>query len=242
MNLTKNFHSKLALTFLIAVSVFGLVLSNFFVVSPFTGEEKAVFRNITAASAFGLLCILGIFAALFPNLRKITSKQKDEARYSSHNCEINEINFIAHHPSCRNFSSHVLKVGNKEFCATCSGLLVGAALALLGTVLWFSWNFQIGETFKLVLVGSIAVSLGLLQSTLSRLSNGIIRFFGNIVFVLGAFLMFVSINEASQSILIDFFFIALSLLWIMTKIALSQNDHQQVCSECSRFSCRYYYK
>lgn len=242
MTLIKNLHSKLTLAFLVVVSVFGLMLSIFFVVSPFTSEENAVFRNLVAASAFSLLCILGIFAALLPNLRKIASKRKDDTRYNLHDWEINESNFVAHHPSCGEFSSHLLKIGNKELCATCSGLLVGAVIALLGTVLWFSWNLRIGEPFKLVLVGSIAVALGLLQSALPRLSNGIIRFFGSTVFVLGAFLMFVSINEASKNILIDFFFIAVSLLWIMTKIAFSQNDHQQICSECSRYLCKNYKK
>lgn len=242
MNLAEKFHFNLTLTFLIAVSIFGVVLSNFLVVNPYNSEDDVAIRNLAASSAFSFICILGIFAALLPNFRKRLSKHKEDGVHTFNNKEIHKKSWVAHHPSCRNYSSHILKIGKKKFCATCSGLLVGAIIALLGTVLWFSWNWRVLDPFVLVFVGSTAVVGGLLQSALPRMCNGIARFFGSIVLVLGTFVMFISINEAVKSILVDFFFVALSVLWIMTKIALSQNDHQQICSNCSEDSCSCYKK
>jgi hypothetical protein len=80
--------------------------------------------------------------------------------------------------------------------------------------------------------------LGLLQSALPKLSNGSTRFFASTIFVIGCFLMLVSLDEAVKNTSIDLFFVALCIFWIMTKIAFSQWDHQQTCSQCSTESCR----
>jgi hypothetical protein len=78
----------------------------------------------------------------------------------------------------------------------------------------------------------------MLQSALPKLSTGVTRFFASILFVVGSFLLLVGIDGAVKNTSIDLFFVALSVLWIMTKIALSQRDHQQTCSQCTTESCR----
>jgi hypothetical protein len=235
-------HSNLTLAFLIAVSIFGLVLSIFFVVNPSSLEDDFSFRNLTVGSAFGALCILGIFAGLFPSLNSANRNFEKRNRYDQSTHAIHETTLRAHHPSCENYSTHILNIGNMKFCATCSGLIVGATIVLFGTGLYFFGSLHIGEPFTLVSVGAAGVISSLLQSALPRFSVGFTRFFASTIFVIGCFLMLVSINEATKNTSVDLFFVALCVLWIFTKITLSQRDHQQTCLHCATESCRYYKK
>jgi hypothetical protein len=233
-------YPNLTLAFLIAVSIFGLVLSILFVVHPSTTlEDDFAFRNLTVGSAFSAVCILGILAALFPSSCSAIPKFRKRNRHGPGFPTIHETTLRAHHPSCENYSTHILSIGNMKFCATCSGLLVGATLVLFGSGLYFFGSLRIGEPSILVSIGAAGVALGLLQSALPKFSGGLTRFFASILFVVGTFLMLVSIDAAVKNTSIDLFLVALSVLWILTKITLSQRDHQRTCSECSVKSCRY---
>ena len=232
-------HPNFFLAFLISVSIFGLLLSTFFVLKPYTLEDDFAYRNLTIGATFGAVCGLGTFAALFPGSCLSISHFWKRNRQVMRSSTIHETTLRAHHPSCENYSTHILSIGNRNFCATCSGLLVGASLALLGTSLYFFGNLRIGDPSTLVLIGAAGVALGLLQSALPKFSSGLTRFLASILFVAGTFLMLVSIDAALKNTSIDLFFVALSVLWILTKITLSQRDHQRTCSDCSVESCRY---
>ncbi len=232
-------HPNFFLAFLISVSIFGLILSTFFVLHPSALEDDFAYRNLTIGSAFGTVCVLGIFAALFPSSCLAIPQFWKRNRHDKHTSNIHETTLRAHHPSCENYSTHILHIGNMNFCATCSGLLVGATLVLFGTGLYFFGNLRIGDPSILVSIGSAGVAVGLLQSALPKFSGGLTRFFASILFVVGTFLMLVSIDAAVKNTSIDLFFVALSVLWILTKITLSQRDHQRTCSDCSIKSCRY---
>jgi uncharacterized membrane protein YfcA len=54
----------------------------------------------------------------------------------------------------------------------------------------------------------------------------------NVFFVLGAFLLLVGTDEIVESLFVDLFLTALILLWISTRIQLSQWDHRKICSNC----------
>jgi len=232
-------HPNLVLAFLILVSIFGLVLSTFFVFQTSTLEDDFEYRNLTIGSAFGAVCLLGIFAALFPSSCLAIPQFWKSDRNDRRTLNIHETALQAHHPSCENYSTHILSIGNMKFCATCSGLLAGATIALLGTGLYFFVSLSTGDPAMLILTGEIGVSLGLLQSALPKFSGGLTRFFASILFVVGTFLILVSIDVAVKNTSIDLFFVALSVLWILTKITLSQRDHKRTCTNCSVKSCRY---
>jgi hypothetical protein len=227
-------HSNLTLAFLMAVSIFGLFLSILFVAYPFTSlEDDFAFRNLTVGSAFSAVCILGMFAALFPSSCSALPKFRKRNEHYQIFPIIHETTLQAHHPSCENYSTHILRIGNMKFCATCSGLVVGAAVALFGTGLCFFAGLRIGDPFVLVSLGAAGVALGLLQSALPKFSSGSTRFLASILFVIGTFLMLIGLDGAVKNISIDLFFVVLSVFWIQTKIALSQRDHQQTCAKCS---------
>ena len=230
--------SNLTLLFLTSTSLFGLFLSLLFVAYPPALEDYWAFRSLTTGSAFCAVCILGIFAALFPgSCSKTPSFGKGNGNEGTHSL-IHEKNLQAHHPLCDNYSTHVLHFGDRKLCATCTGLSVGAFGVIVGTITYFFGGLRAGVPHVLVLIGGLAVIAGLLQSALPKSSKAYTRFFFSIVFVVGCFLMLVGLDAAIESITIDLFSVALSMLLILTKIALSQRDHLETCSQCAMESCR----
>jgi hypothetical protein len=90
-----------------------------------------------------------------------------------------------------------------------------------------------------VLVGSVGVIFGLLQSPLPMLQNSVIRLFSSAFFVVGTFLILEGVEELAHSVSIDLFLVVLSVFWLMTRISLSQWDHERVCSKCTLDSCSF---
>ena len=131
------------------------------------GNTQTQKGNITAA--FGAICILGIAAGTSPSrcnrlfMHFHTDKPtRIEEGGTSQNKQ--KISYRGHHPTCGNFSSHVIQIGGKIYCAGCAGLVVGAVIALAGTASYF---FLQDLSAQLVATsfwaGLAGVTLGLLQ-------------------------------------------------------------------------------
>lgn len=229
---------NLTLPFLVSVSIFGLLLSIVFAVYPPKLEDNFAFRNLAVGSAFAAVCVIGILAVLYPNSCSGILDFEKRDGYERSSRRVHELALRGHHPTCEGYSSHVLRIGDRRFCATCSGLLVGAIVVLIGIGTYFFGNLRIGENpFILVSVGAVGLVLGLFYPFIPRFRNGFTRFFASILFTVGSFLILVSMEEAAANTSIDFFFVALSVLWILTKMSISQWEHQRTCSQCSLVSC-----
>jgi small-conductance mechanosensitive channel len=237
LNSTDFRRSNLILTFLIVVSIFGFFLSTFFAFHPSTQGSGFAYRKLVAGTAFTILCVSGILASLFPSSCSAIPKFKKQNKQEKSAAPLHKTTFQAHHPPCDNYSTHILIIGRMKLCATCSGLMVGATFVLFVAGLYFFGSYSLGDPFLLFPVGATGVALGLIQSALPKYSNGIVRFIASILFVVGTFLMLVGLDNAAKNISIDLFFVAISLLWILTKIALSERDHQRTCSNCTAESC-----
>ena len=218
-------HNDLVLMFCVGVSVFGILLITMWAISPPTISENFSWRKPLIGSVFSLICILGIFAALFPN-------QCSEAfhfRKSNLSTASHQILAASHHPKCVRFSAHVVRIKGRIHCAACTGLLLGAVIALVGVAFYFFSGWQISSGgFLAVLTGLGGVLAGFLQLRF----RGFARLTLNVLFVLGAFLCLVGIDQLAQNLTIDLFLTMLIVFWILTRIQLSQWDHSRICHDC----------
>jgi hypothetical protein len=238
LTLNRKFAS-LPLLFLIAVSFFGLILAVVFVVNPPEAQDDFALRKPVAGSALAVVCVLGIFAALYPTSCAgiVGLKEQDKTVHSFHKVRVKVLR--GHHATCKPYSTHVVKIGNKIFCASCSGLLVGAVIVLVCVGLFFFLNLRIGEKpFVPVLVGVVGVVIALLYPVVPvKFQNGFTRFFAGVLLAVGSFLIVAGLEEAAKSLSVDLFFVALSVLWLATKMSLSQWEHRRICARCSLTSC-----
>lgn len=216
------------LIFTICVSVFGLFTVLVFALKPPLGNENFLWQKPLVGIVFSLICVCGIVAAFLP---KQCSAQF-HFRRGKNNLEplAGPIFLKAHHPSCEKFAAHVIHIGNYILCAACTGLLIGAVIALIGTTLYLfgGWIFEIPSS-SVVLIGVSGVVLGFLQLGF----KGFVRLVLNAFFVIGAFLVLAGIDELAQNPYVDLFLIVLIVFWLSTRILLSQWDHLRICSGCN---------
>lgn len=213
------------IAFDVGVSVFGLFIVLMLAVNPPISHESLFWQKPLVGFVFSLICVLGILAALFPR----RCSQTFHFQRESSGLVSRRVSATSHHPNCEEFSAHVIHINSHTLCAACTGLLLGAIMALVGTVLYFfsGWRIE-GTGFPIVLIGVMATILGFLQLKL----RGFARLTLNVFFVLGAFLILVGIDELTGSLLIDIFIEAFIVFWILTRIQLSQWDHWRICSRC----------
>ena len=230
---------SLTLLFLIFVSLFGLMLAIVFALNPPKAQDDFALRKPVVGSALGIVCVLGIFSVLYPDSCAgiIGLKKPYKTVHSFHEARAKVLR--GHHATCEPYSTHVMRIGNRVFCATCSGLLVGAVIVLVGIGLFFFGNLRISEKpFMPVSVGAVGVIAGLLYPVVPpRFQSGFTRFFAGILLAAGSFLVLAGVEEAANSLSVDFFFVALSVLWLATKMSLSQWEHRRTCARCSLSSC-----
>jgi hypothetical protein len=238
LKLNSNLASVIML-FLIAVSFFGLVLAVVFVANPPEAQDDFALRKPVAGSALAVVCVLGIFAVLYPASCAgiVGLKERDKTVHSFSRSRTTVLR--GHHATCKPYSTHVVKIGNRVFCASCSGLLVGAVIVFVCVGLFFFWNLRIGEEpFVPVLVGVVGVATALLYPVVPvKFQNGFTRFFVGVLLAVGSFLIVAGVEEASRNLSVDLFFVALSVLWLATKMSLSQWEHRRICVRCSLDSC-----
>lgn len=247
MSTSNRQSTNATLLFLVTVSAFGLVMVISLTVSPLISQGDLVWRKPVIGAVFASICVLGSLAALFPNEcstgfnfgpRRRGAKFFLGFKTGSKALKSDPIVLRGHHPLCAPFSSHVFKLNGRVFCATCSGLFLGALVALIGVAGYFFGNWQIGQgAFWLAWVGVLGVTIGLLQSILPVVQRSFVRVFSGAFLAVGSLLILVVVDEMAHNLLLDVFLIFLTLVWLVTRISLSQREHEKICYECGSASC-----
>jgi hypothetical protein len=215
---------------MISISLFSLFLTIILAFNPPITQESFPWRRPIIGATFEVICVLGIIAVFFPKQCSATFHSKRERESSIGNLAShgNYPLLQGHHPDCEEYSAHVIRINNKTLCAACTGLLLGALIAMAGAALYFFSNWQIGHNPQTVFVGTLGVGFGLFQIKF----RGAIRLLVNTSFVLGTFLILVGMDALTQSLLMDSFLIVLTVFWLFTRILLSQWDHWRTCYAC----------
>ncbi len=226
----------------ILISLIGLFIIAALTLSPSVSQESFVPRKPLIGVLFISVCIFGILAVIFPNQcsRAFNVGRRERGRDDVYGfkgvivSKREQQKLSGHHPQCGHFASHVFSVYDKKFCATCSGLFLGAVFATFGAVAYFFGNWQIEPaTARLIWVGTVGVFLGLLQPLVITFQRSSVKVISGSLIALGSFLIIVGIDELVKNVFVDVFLVFLSVFWLVTRIALSQWEHEKTCSSCS---------
>jgi len=203
-------------------------------------------RRLIISSIYVPICILGAAAVFFPKKcsRMIRPKKWEDAPkmlYDTSRLDENRTTSLfgfklthGHHPKCESFSDHELQVGKRTFCAGCTGLLIGALISLVTVSAYFLSQVQIGKAaIPLVGFGFITVLVGLLTPVFIA-GRGVTRLATNALLILGMSSILVGADTLLRNIQIDLYLIALDVLWLMTRVSLSQLNHERICANCTR--------
>ena len=232
-------HASLTMLFLVAVSFFGLALAAVFAVAPPVVQDGFGLRKPVAGAALSVVCVLGIIAVLYPDACAGMAgfKKQGEGMHGFGGSSVKVLR--GHHAQCAPYATHVVKVGGSVFCASCSGLLVGAVIVLVFVGLFFFGGLALSiDAFAPVSVGAVCVAAALLYPALPvKLQHGFTRFLVGVLLPVGSFLVLAGVDTAAGSVSVDLFCVALSVLWLATKMSLSQWEHKKICDNCSLNSC-----
>ncbi|MFW9983664.1 MAG: hypothetical protein ACFFCB_02920 [Candidatus Odinarchaeota archaeon] len=196
--------------------------------------------------AFMIICTLGVIAGISPSHCSLTRKKKIQSHKESpaqtNSTQTISIRKEGHHPTCDHYSGHIITIKGSRYCAGCSGLVTGAIIAIIGTILFFFLSFPIFYPEATFWLGFVFVTVGLLQHPLYqilKLNRGIIRFIINILFVVGSYLLLASLMQLTNSLILAVYLLLLILYWIFTRIVMSRRSHHLICSLCNRPECPY---
>jgi hypothetical protein len=216
--------------FVLVVSIFGLVISTALLRNPPSFAAASGYRKALIVLAFDLVCIVGIFAVLFPAACSGLVGARFPSPEMSGRLGIRATRFLGvlivhgHHPSGSESTKHELSFRARSFCATCYGLLTGAVASL--TIMtafvvsgWSGWT-SIYPAYLVYYVGVAAVITGLLQTLLPE-AGPKARFVLAFVFVAGTSLMLLATELLSRNLVADLFVILLAVFWLLSRISLS---------------------
>ncbi|MBM4241317.1 MAG: restriction endonuclease [Euryarchaeota archaeon] len=241
----KDFLKNLWVYF-IGVSIVGLFFLVLMVFSVPPSKVTILASKTFIFSIFILICFLGIMAGIFPSkcFRIIQSeKNVQNDGYNKRKEDMDgekPIKLRGHHPDCGNFSEHVFQLRGKTYCAGCTGLVIGAIISILGAFMYMIDASFLGENGIIFWLGFIGVLSGLFQGLWLNLRWNLLHLFFNLFFVLGAFLLLVGIDKITGNLFIEFYFLGLTVFWILTRIVLSQRKHEKICASCGFESCSFF--
>jgi len=237
--MSKQNSIQLHIKYQLLVSLLSLLLIILLRVFPPAITGDFLWRKSVIGSIFSIFCLLGILAVFSPkqcfrifNFRKKSQTAvSDSAKFVFHDTS----NVLeGHHLTCGKFSAHIFRIRERTFCAACIGLLLGGLLALVGAVVYFFCDWRVSEQSSLlVLLGIVWVSFGLFQFKFRSL----IRLSLNALFVLGALSILIGIDESVHSLTFDLLVVCLIVFWLLTRISLSEWDHEMICSGCDTENC-----
>lgn len=228
---------------MVSLSLIGLIFASVIIFyTPATQDFP--WRRPIIGLTYALVCILGSIAVFFPKKCSQLICSKDSAhstispdpsqRYKKRTTSIFGFKLThGHHPDCEGFSDHEFQIGNKTFCAGCTGLLIGALVSLVMASAYFSNQVHLNKVeIPLIGFGFTAILVGLLTSICITLRSPT-KLATNAFLIIGMTSILVGADALLHNIQIDLYIIALSILWLMTRISLSQLNHERICINCT---------
>ncbi len=220
--------SSVSVAFLLAASIVGLAVIPILVLQPNLGDFPVSARHSLVGALYIAICALGISAVFYPTKCK-SMFRKSQNPLSQANKPSIPIQIRGHHPDCQNYSANRIMVGRRAICAACSGLLIGAVIALIGVAAHFfvGLNIAWGSVWLLAL-GEIWMLLGLAQIKFAGYAKVIV----NVFFVVGSFVTLVETDGLGESVLVDLYALGLIAFMLWLRILLSEWNNRRICQTC----------
>ena len=221
---------KFFLLFLVGVSVFGLALTPILLLQPNLQLYQLPFRRPLISVLYGVICVAGVIAVFYPAKCRLMF-QKPNASLGSNKTSASAIQIIGHHPDCEEFSANRITIKGSVRCAACTGLLIGAIVAMVGVVLFSLGFFDWGTGSLWVLVaGEVLMLVGLAQIKM----KGYVKMAANALFVFGSCISLIVADLAGQSLLVDLYVLGLIVFMLWFRILLSEWNNKRICVACGR--------
>lgn len=219
----------------IGISFVGLLVLVVATFNPGIGVQRIPHQRQLTGTLYSAVCVVGILAGGLPSkctraLHIGTASPSEQAAKGS----VGEVTLRGHHPTCGCYASHVIRLGGKVFCGGCTGLVIGAVLALIGATYFFIDVSVKASSGVLFWMGVIAVIAGLLQHFPFHVPNSVVHVLVNVAFVVGTLLLLIGSSEIHGGFVLQVYLLAVIVFWVLTRIVSSRVEHTRMCRVCGR--------
>ena len=231
---------KNTVMYYLGLSVAGAII---LIVIPIFGswdnKNMVFFDYLMVAGAFITSCLLGLSFALKPNWIK-RAVEKRKGTENANPKEHSKVTRLGHHPDCREFEYHVIKMQKRTICSGCTGLAVGLIISIIMMIvyLFLKPSFQSYILTFLIIMGFIFIALNYIV-VINLKKNSFVHMISNALLVLGFFLIVISIFEITGNSILAILAVIISFLWMDTRIQISKMLHNATCRSCTK-SCKAY--
>jgi hypothetical protein len=234
---------KVLLLFLVFIAFSGLSLVWLLLLQRTIGADQFAFGTPIIIALYNTVCILGVVAVFYPAKCRLMFQKPNVSNRQSSNSPLNrgrgvsaeqqtaKVAIRGHHPDCEGFIVNRVKIRGRVFCASCSGLLIGAIVALAMAVLFSLGVFSLGHDSLLIFpVGAALMLLGLAQIWL----KGYVKLAVNALFVVGSSIMIIIIDSVAKNLLLDAYVLGLIVFLLWLRILFSEWHNKKTCLDCGR--------
>jgi ABC-type nickel/cobalt efflux system permease component RcnA len=234
---------KVLLLFLVFVAFSGLSLVWLLLLQRTIGADQFALRTPIVIALYSIVCILGIVAVFYPAKCRLMFQKPNTPNRQNPNPPLYKGRGVAseqqtttvpikgHHPDCEGFTANRVTIRGRVFCASCSGLLIGAIAALAMALLFSLGAFSLGHDSLLIFpIGAALMLLGLAQILMS----GYVKLAVNALFVVGSSIMIIIIDSAAKNLLLDAYVLGLIVFLLSLRIMLSDWHNKRTCLACGR--------
>ncbi len=218
--------------FAVIASIFGAVTLAVILFRSGNYQSNITFTRTLIGALYTAICVLGVFAVFYPKKCQGTFTFQRSIKHSGDpSANPKMLEFRGHHPSCSRFSANRIKIRKTIFCAACGGLLIGATVAFVGAILYFFLGYSFLSSDPWIFaVGNIGMLLGLFQYKFA----GYVKLAVNALFVICSFVMLNTVDLVSNSLIVDLYALGLIVLFLYTRILLSERNNERTCCECKQ--------
>lgn len=195
-------------------------------------------EKMTVSGVFIACCCIGITLALYPRwIRKITRKNiqmtqdiKERPRRSFH----------GHHPECERFQTHTITIHKKTWCTGCLGLLIGSLASIFVMFIYVLYPVRLSSLnfFMILFIGLFIIALIYIEIIVGSKYLGT-HILSSAMLVPSFFLITMSVTELTGKMIFSVLTVLLCVLWLDTRVVISNARHRQTCSSCKE-SCKMY--
>jgi hypothetical protein len=227
--------------YLILASIAAIITLILAFIYPYSNNNisVSVYDKIVISILFIICCIYGITIAIYPGWFENLIKHKNK-NFTNKKSKKTFLKFIGHHPDCEKYKNHTLILKSKTYCAGCFGLIIGSTISILLIIYYTLIELNISKILLLsfLITGIFIIVLAFIEITLSK-RNSIIHIISNIFLVLSFLIITISLFEITRSLTNGILAIIFSILWLDTRIHLSNWQHNIICRSCIN-SCKSY--
>jgi hypothetical protein len=224
----KDGASTVSVAFLLAATIVGLVLIPVLVLQSNLLLFQISVRQSLVGVLFSVICLLGVAAVFYPSKCRGIFQRTQNPLFQVGK-PFSPIRIRGHHPDCQNFAGNRIRLGQRELCAACSGLLIGAIIAWVSTVLQFFFGLSVvWASVWLLVLGEVGMVLGLAQIKFAGVAKVVV----NVVFVVGSFVTLAEADVLGGSMLVDAFVLGLIMFLLWLRILLSERNNRLTCQTC----------